>query len=193
MGEPNPSRFVDLVIEDNEIYHTDRNGISGWAQNWQRSKWYPSLGVVVRGNKLRDIGGDGIMVVETDGALIEKNIVAYANQRSEGYNVAIWVWSTDNSVIQFNEAYGTKGQRDGEGFDSDWNARHTLIQYNYSHDNDRGFLLICIEGGHNAAESVGNTGTIIRYNISANDRTRGITLAGPVKNSTIYNNTISAG
>ena len=192
-GERKPSRFVDLVIEDNEIYHTDRNGISGWAQNWQRSKWYPSLGVVVRGNKLRDIGGDGIMVVETDGALIEKNIVAYANQRSEGYNVAIWVWSTDNSIIQFNEAYGTKGQRDGEGFDSDWNGRHTLIQYNYSHDNEGGFLLICNEGGQSSSDSAGNVGTVVRYNISQNDGHRGITISGPVQDTLIYNNTLYIG
>ena len=192
-GERKFSRFVDLVIEDNEIYHTDRNGISGWAQNWQRSKWYPSLGVVVRGNKLRDIGGDGIMVVETDGALIEKNIVAYANQRSEGYNIAIWVWSTDNSIIQFNEAYGTKGQRDGEGFDSDWNGRHTLIQYNYSHDNEGGFLLICNEGGQSSSDSAGNVGTVVRYNISQNDGHRGITISGPVRDTLIYNNTLYIG
>jgi hypothetical protein len=131
--------------------------------------------------------------VATDGAVVEHNVVAHANQRSEGYNVAIWAWSADNTTIQYNEAYGTKGQRDGEGFDSDWNSRNTLIQYNYSHDNDGGFLLICNEGGHEASESVGNSGTVIRYNISWNDRTRGITLAGPITNSRIYNNTIYAG
>ena len=193
VSDKKPSRFVDLRIENNEIYHVDRSGIFGWGDSWVRSKWNPSLGVIVRGNQLHDIGGDGIVVVATDGALVEHNVVAHANQRSEGYNVAIWAWSADNTTIQYNEAYGTKGQRDGEGFDSDWNSRNTVIQYNYSHDNDGGFLLICNEGEHDAAESVGNTGTIIRYNISANDRTRGITLAGPVKNSTIYNNTISAG
>ncbi|HXM95860.1 MAG TPA: right-handed parallel beta-helix repeat-containing protein [Candidatus Dormibacteraeota bacterium] len=188
-----PSRFVDLRVEDNEIYHLDRSGIFGWSDGWVRSKWYPSLGVVVRGNLLHDIGGDGIVVVATDGALIEHNMVGHANQRSEGYNVAIWSWSADNTVVQFNEAYGTKGQRDGEGFDSDWNSRNTIIQYNYSHDNDGGFLLICNEGGHNSNENVGNTGTIVRYNISQNDRARGINIAGPVKNSLIYNNTIYVG
>ncbi|MGC1482183.1 MAG: right-handed parallel beta-helix repeat-containing protein [Candidatus Acidiferrum sp.] len=192
-SEHQPSRFVDLRIENNEIYHVDRSGIFGWSDAWIRSKWYPSLGVVVRGNSLHDIGGDGIVVVATDGAVVEGNIVGHANQRSEGYNVAIWAWGADNTIIQFNEAYGTKGQRDGEGFDSDWNSRNTLIQYNYSHDNDGGFLLICNEGGHSAAESVGNTGTVVRYNISQNDRTRGINIAGPVRDTVIYNNTIYAG
>ncbi|MGC2832193.1 MAG: right-handed parallel beta-helix repeat-containing protein [Candidatus Acidiferrum sp.] len=192
-GEHKPSRFVDLRIENNEIYHVDRSGIFGWSDTWIRSKWYPSLGVVVRGNSLHDIGGDGIVVVATDGAVVESNVVGHANQRSEGYNVAIWAWSADNTIIQANEAYGTKGQRDGEGFDSDWNSRNTVIQYNYSHDNDGGFLLICNEGGHSTEENVGNTGTVVRYNISQNDRTRGINIAGPVRDSVIYNNTIYVG
>ncbi len=193
VSERKTSRFVDLRIENNEIYHVDRSGIFGWSDAWVRSKWNPSLGVVVRGNSLYDIGGDGIVVVATDGAVVENNVVGHANQRSEGYNVAIWAWSADNTLIQHNEAYGTKGQRDGEGFDSDWNSRNTAIQYNYSHDNDGGFLLICNEGGHDPTESTGNTGTIIRYNISQNDRTRGINIAGPVKNTAIYNNTIYVG
>jgi len=193
VGDKKPSRFIDLRIENNEIYHVDRSGIFGWSDSWVRSKWFPSLGVVVRGNQLHDIGGDGIVVVATDGASVEHNVVGHANQRSEGYNVAIWAWSADNTAIQYNEAYGTKGQRDGEGFDSDWNSRNTVIQYNYSHDNDGGFLLICNEGGHSPEESAGNTGTIVRYNISQNDRTRGINLAGPVKDTLIYNNTIYVG
>jgi len=192
-GDKKPSRFIDLRIENNEIYHVDRSGIFGWADSWVRSKWNPSLKVVVRGNELYDVGGDGIVVVATDGAIVEHNVVGHANQRSEGYNVGIWAWSADNTLIQFNEAYGTKGQRDGEGFDSDWNSRNTVIQYNYSHDNDGGFVLICNDGSQSPANSAGNTGTIVRYNISRNDRTRGITVTGPVKDSLIYNNTIYVG
>jgi hypothetical protein len=191
-GKLKPTRFVDLRLEDNHVFHTDRNGISGWSTHWGRSNWYPSLGVVVRNNRLEDIGGDGIMIVATDGALIEHNVVAHANQRSEGYNIAIWSWSTDNTTIQFNEAYGTRSERDGEGFDSDWNSRNTLIQYNYSHHNEGGFLLIC-DSGEAGPESIGNIGTIVRYNISQNDRNRGINLAGPIQNTQIYNNTIYVG
>ena len=192
-GDSKPSRFVDLRIENSHIYHVDRSGIFGGSSHWVRSKWYPSLGVVVRNNTLEDIGGDGIVVVATDGALVEHNIVAHANQRSEGYNVGIWPWSADNTVVQYNEVYGTRGQRDGEGFDADWNSRNTLIQYNYSHDNDGGFLLICNEGEMDAGMSAGNTGTVVRYNISQNDHHRGINVAGPVHGAMIYNNTIYVG
>jgi hypothetical protein len=192
-GSSKPSRFVDLRIEYNRIYHVDRSGIFGESYHWVRSRWYPSLGVVIRGNSLDDIGGDGIVVVATDGALVENNVVSRANQRSLGYNVGIWPWSADNTVVQYNEVYGTRGQRDGEGFDSDWNSRNTLIQYNFSHDNEGGFLLICNEGNMDAGLSAGNHGTIVRYNISQNDHHRGINIAGPVSDSMIYNNTIFVG
>jgi hypothetical protein len=131
--------------------------------------------------------------VATDGAVVEFNVVAHASQRSQDYNVGIWPWSADNTVVQFNEVYGTRGQHDAEGFDSDWNSRNTIIQYNYSHDNEGGFLLICNEGSQSPQVSVGNTGTIVRYNISQNDHHRGIKLSGPVKNTLIYNNTIYVG
>jgi hypothetical protein len=192
-GDSKPSRFVDLRIENNHIHHVDRSGIFGWSSHWVRSKWYPSLGVVIRNNVLDDIGGDGIVNVATDGAVVEFNVVAHASQRSQDYNVGIWPWSADNTVVQFNEVYGTRGQHDAEGFDSDWNSRNTIIQYNYSHDNEGGFLLICNEGSQSPQVSVGNTGTIVRYNISQNDHHRGIKLSGPVKNTLIYNNTIYVG
>jgi hypothetical protein len=54
-----------------------------------------------------------------------------------------------------------------------------IIPYNCSRDNDGGFLLICNEGGDSPEKSAGNIGTIVRDNISQNDRTRGITLPAP--------------
>lgn len=193
VGDAQPSRFVDLRIEGNHIYHVDRSGIFGWSTHWVRSKWYPSLGVVIRNNVLDDIGGDGIVNVATDGAIVEHNVVSRGSQRSQDYNVGIWPWSADNTIIQYNEVYGMTGQHDAEGFDSDWNSLNTIIQYNYSHDNEGGFLLICNEGSQSPKESAGNVGTIVRYNISQNDHHRGIKLSGPVKNTLIYNNTIYVG
>ncbi len=193
IGDAKPSRFIDLRIENNRITHVDRSGIFGWSTHWIRSKWYPSLGVVIRNNVLDDIGGDGIVNVATDGAIVEYNVVSHASQRSQNYNVGIWPWSADNTLIQYNEVYGTKGQHDAEGFDSDWNSRNTIIQYNYSHDNEGGFLLICNDGTQGPEYSVGNVGTIVRYNISQNDHHRAIKLSGSVKNTLVYNNTIYVG
>jgi len=189
-GETKPSRFIDLRIEDNSVYHVDRDGITGESTHWERQKWHPSLGVVIRNNLLDDIGGDGIVDVATDGALVEYNVVGRANQRSKGNNVGIWAWSADNTIIQHNEAYATRGGHDSEGFDSDWNSRNTIIQYNYSHDNDGGFLLICNDGTVGPEYNIGNIGTVVRYNISWNDHNKSISIAGPTKNSVVYNNTI---
>jgi hypothetical protein len=193
VGDVKSSRLIDLHIEGNHIWHVDRSGIFGSSTHWMRSKWYPSLGVVIRNNFLEDIGGDGIVNVATDGALVEYNVVRHANQRSGDYNDGIWPWSADNTVVQYNEVYGMRGQHDGQGFDADWNSRKTIIQYNYSHDNEGGFLLICNEGSQKPEYSVGNVGTIIRYNISQNDHHRAIKLSGPVSDTLIYNNTIYVG
>jgi len=193
IGDVKPSRFIDLRIEGNHLRHVDRSGIFGWSTHWQRSKWYPSLAVVIRNNVLEDIGGDGIVNVVTDGALVENNTVTRANQRSDGYNVGIWPWSADNTIVQYNEVSLTHSQHDSEGFDSDWNSRNTIIQYNYSHDNEGGFLLICNDGSQSPSDSAGNTGTVVRYNISQNDHHRGIKISGPVKQTQIYNNTIFVG
>jgi hypothetical protein len=193
IGDSKPSRFVDLRIEGNKIWNVDRSGIFGWSTHWIRSQWYPSLGVLIRNNTLDDIGGDGIVNVATDGAIVEHNVVSRASQRSQDYNVGIWPWSADNTLVQYNEVYGMRGQHDAEGFDSDWNSRNTIIQYNYSHDNEGGFLLICDDGTQTPENSAGNVGTIVRYNISQNDHHRAIKLSGPVRNTLIYNNTIYVG
>jgi hypothetical protein len=103
--------------------------------------------------------------------------------------VGIWPWDCDDAILQYNEAYLTRTTRDGEGFDSDWFSHNTIIQYNYSHDNEGGFCLICAYGGYDGY----NDGTIVRYNISQNDDVRAFHIAGPCTNTTVHNNTIYIG
>jgi len=191
-GEKVKSRFDGLVIEGCHLVRTDRNGITGWSEHWTRDKWHPSLNVVVRGNVLEDIGGDGIVPIGCDGALIEHNVLRGGRMRAQDYAAGIWPWSCDNTVIQFNEVSGMKGTKDGQGFDSDWNCKNTLIQYNYSHDNEGGFILICNNGHANPAHSVGNVGTVVRYNISQNDGERTFQISA-VEDTAVYNNVIYVG
>ena len=188
-GSKVKSRFDGLLIENCHLVRTDRNGITGWSDYWARTDWYPSLNVVIRGNLLEDIGGDGIVPIGCDGALIEHNILRGGRRRADDYAAGIWPWSCDNTVIQFNEVSGMRGDRDGQGFDSDWNSRNTLIQYNYSHDNDGGFLLICNDGSSKPPVNAGNVGTVVRYNISQNDGARTFQISA-VKDTAIYNNAI---
>jgi hypothetical protein len=110
--------------------------------------------------------------------------------RCEDYAAGIWPFSCDDTVIQFNEVSGMKGTKDGQGFDSDYGSRRSVFQYNYSHDNDGGFILIC-SPGHSYNED-----TIIRYNISQNDginSARVFHFGGGASNTLVYNNTIYVG
>ncbi len=177
-GTKVPSRFDDLVIERNIVWKVDRSGIVGESSNIARTHWFPSLHVVVRDNYVDDIGGDGIVPWATDGAMVEGNVAERCNQRSAQYNAGIWQWSTDNTTLTMNEAFETKGTRDGEGFDSDYNSRNTRFVHNYSHDNDGGFMLICTPVKRNEAVNFGNTGTVVQENISRDDKGLLVNLSG---------------
>ncbi len=188
-----PSRFDGLLIEDCHVVRTDRNGICGrsWFTNRSRN-WFPSLNVVIRGNLIEDCGGDCIKPWGCEGCLVEYNVVHGGRQRCDDYAAGIWPWSSDNTVIQFNEVSHIKGTKDGQGFDSDYNCRDSLFQYNYSHDNDGGFMLIC--GPAVSSWSIGTLKTVVRYNISQNDRARTFHITGnSVKDTYIYNNVIYIG
>jgi hypothetical protein len=201
-GRQVQSCFDSLTVENCLLRRCQRNGI---IQNgyWQRNRWYPNLNVIFRGNMLEEIPGDGIVPIGCDGAIIEYNRMRNCPRLlPEGEAAAgIWPWSCDNTIIQYNEVSDHKAPWDAQGFDSDWNCRNTVIQYNFSHDNEGGFLLICNDSAVKTPTSVGNTGTIIRYNLSVNDGLRqqptreGIFsptfhISGFCKDTKIYNNTI---
>jgi len=194
-GKRVKTRFDGLLIEDCHLLRTDRDGIVLSSNDyWRRTNWHPNLNVVIRGNLLEDIGGDGIVPWACDGCVVEHNVLRGGRMRCDDFAAGIWPWSCDNTVIQFNEVSGMRGLKDGQGFDSDWNCRNTLFQFNYSHDNDGGFMLICDNGNAKAPGSVGNTGTVIRYNISQNDGlTRVFHIGGPATGTRIYGNTIYIG
>ncbi|CAN5317031.1 hypothetical protein BH10PSE13_BH10PSE13_12810 [soil metagenome] len=192
MGERLRTRFEGIVIERNIVWRVDRSGIAGISDQVTLARWFPSRGVVIRDNYVEDIGGDGIVPRATDGALVEHNIVRYAASRAPGYNVAIWQWSTDNSLLQLNEAAFTRGRYDGQGFDSDYNSRRTTIAHNYSHDNAGGFVLICAPG-RRATDNIGNTGTLVRSNVSRNDGMRVFQLSGGITDARIERNVIWVG
>lgn len=189
VGPRVPTRFEGITIERNLIWRVDRSGIAGISDQVNVARWFPSRFVVIRDNVLEDIGGDGIVPRGTDGTLIEHNVVRYAASRAGDYNVAIWQWSTDNTLIQLNEAAFTQGLLDGQGFDSDFNSRNTTFLYNFSHDNAGGFLLVCTPVVRDPAENIGNTGTLARFNVSVGDHERIFQIAG-ASNALIADNVV---
>lgn len=140
--------------------------------------------------------GSGIVISDVNGGTIEDS-VAYNNgalNTANGGPVGIWTWDSNNVIIQHNESHHnhTASASDGGGFDLDGGVTNSVIQYNYSHDNDgAGYLLAQYSG---ARPFSNNT---VRYNISQNDGRKnsyaGIQLwngGSGVKNSEIHNNTI---
>tara|TARA_B110000037_G_scaffold205792_1_gene251051 strand:+ start:510 stop:1955 length:1446 start_codon:yes stop_codon:yes gene_type:complete len=199
-----PSKFDGLHIINCHIYNTERNAINFRAAP-NREGWFPNLNIIIRNNLIEKVPGDGIVIVGCDGALVEYNTLRdFPDILPHSEPAAgIWPWSSDNTLVQFNEVSGHRAKRDGQGYDSDWNSNGTIIQNNYSHDNYGGFLLICNSGkSYNTKINIGTKNTIIRNNISVNDGIRpyltelkGVFspifhITGPVEGSYIYNNII---
>jgi len=189
-GRERRTWFDDVVIEGCYVHQCDRSGIKTWT-DWSRldpAGWAPYTDLVIRGNRVDDIGGDGIIACMANAPLIEHNIACRCNMRSGLWNVAIWVWECDDAVIQFNEAFLTRTTKDGQGFDIDGRCRRTIVQYNYSHDNEGGFILLCETGDPDPR--LFNDSSIVRYNISQNDGARVFQVGGKVTHARIYNNVI---
>jgi Fibronectin type III domain len=196
--------FNNVIIENNIVDQVSRSGIILWNDwksreilgedigygNSKYTPWTPITNVIIRGNKVSNIGGDGIVPHMTDGALVEYNVVDGFNQTSAGYNVGLWTWDGDNTLYQFNEVSGGVSTRDGNAFDFDHGSRGIIYQYNYSHDNEGGTLLICADG-----RAGGVYDNIFRYNISQNDLYQTFTICGGsnIYNTQIYNNVFYVG
>ncbi|MEG1403582.1 right-handed parallel beta-helix repeat-containing protein [Bacteroides sp.] len=199
-----PSAFDGLIIEDCTIRRCQRNAMIWASDYYSRKKWFPSYNVTVRRNLIEEVPGDGIVPIGCVGTLVEYNIMRKCPdllpQSPPEAAAGIWPWSCDDTVIRFNEVSDHKAPWDGQGYDSDYNCRNTVIEYNYSHDNQGGFLLICNAGSESADVNIGNSATIVRGNISLNDGTRTrkvhtgdffapiIHISGPLANTRIYQN-----
>lgn len=202
-GDRVPTRFVDLRIEGCHVYDCQRNGITG-SGNTDRDHWYPSLGVVIRGNLIEKVPGDGIVPIGCDGALVEWNVVRDSPDllRIEDAAAGIWPWGSDNTVIQYNEVSAQNAKWDGQGFDCDYNCRNTVVRFNFSHDNAGGFVMICNEGNTlGRPYNIGTTGSRVYGNVSINDGLRSyptrpgwfsptIHVSGPSEDSVIEDNLI---
>lgn len=160
--------FHNVLVQGNTVERCSQSGINIARFDWGAEK--PSVSatnVCLRDNKVMHSAGDGLFVLGADGCLIEHNEVGYSAQYSlkdaSRYFAGLWIIHSHNSLIQYNEVYGTELNGDAQGFDIDGDSTNTILQYNYSHDNKGGFLLLmCNNNGR----------SVVRYNISQNDGTQ---------------------
>ena len=194
----NNTRFDDIQVVNNIVKRVSRTGISVGMTS-STDLWdghggiipqevldaYGHTNVLIRNNYVEESGGDAIVPMFSIKPVIEYNISNGASQNTKHtsmYNAGIWPWRCEDAVFQYNECYGTILNGDGQAYDCDW-SRGTIYQYNYSHDNEGGFILIC------QSEVLDS---IVRYNISQNDQ-RCLFLTSNTHNADVYNNTFYIG
>jgi hypothetical protein len=185
-GDKSDSGFRDVLIESCRVFDGVHYGI--WSDGYEqpRGSWkYPHADVTVRGCEVYGIRGDpdkhdnhsgnGIMIGAVDGALIERCCAHDNGARNGSHNggpVGIWTYCARKVVIQHCESYANRsGERpvDGGGFDLDGGVVESVMQYNYSHDNDgAGYLVYSYKDApHEFRDNV------VRFNISVHDGRRG--------------------
>ena len=155
------ARFDDILIENCEIGDIVRVGIFTNGNKGEHGN-RPITNLVIRNNTIYRCAGDGAIIRYADKPIIEMN-EAYENHIGDQdlvkWGVALWCRSTDSALVQFNHVYKTYGDMDGQAFDADLEAWGTVVQNNYSHDNEGGFMLVYGSSAN----------AIVRYNISQND------------------------
>ena len=169
----------NILIENNRVEHVSSTGIATKCH---------SQNAVIRNNIVNNAKGDGIIMAQGWDGIVERNIAYTCGFSDIGEAwVNIWLIGTENAKMQYNESYDCRASNDGQGFDMDNTCINCIMQYNYSHDNYGGFLLLnCLYGHY---------GSIVRYNISQNDAGNLFTWALPdqaerTNMAEIYNNTI---
>jgi hypothetical protein len=194
LGERIPTWFDGLLVEDCYIHDVDRTGVSNLSTWWNRTltdngEWVPSTNVVVRNNVFERSGANALIVRVADSPLVEGNLFDHCSIKGSGN--ANFPFNCNNALFRYNEARYTKyniGDQDAGGFDSDYQCKNTVIEYNYSHHNEYGGILICCQGGSEGR--LFNDGTIIRHNIFENNAHHTIRTAGPASNTLIADNLI---
>ncbi len=201
----NLTGFQNLTLSNLSVHDVTKNGIIISSDITQSLVGWPHKNVSISNCEVYNVPGsiatsalegNGIVIAGADGGIIQY-CVAHDNGMNNsvcGGPGGIWSLESNDITIQFCESYRNHSGTgcDGMGFDLDGGMTNSIMQYNYSHDNDgAGYLM----GQYKNARPWSNN--TVRYNISQNDgvlNEGGINLfKGPgttMSGANIYNNTI---
>lgn len=176
-GSDPESTFDDVLIDSCTVDNVADTGIQLMTDallpptTWKH-QYDAFTRVVIRGCRVINVHRDGILVRASPGALLEHNVVGHAGYLRGDLSLmpylphvdviaALWPYYCDRVLMRFNEAYGTRLLRaDGQAWDFDVGVTNSVYEYNYSHDNEGGVLLVMHQTANN----------IFRHNLSVNDR-----------------------
>jgi hypothetical protein len=140
----------------------DENGKfhEGWEQLWVRTRDLYSRDVYIAHNYAESVGQGAIQLANTKNMIVEYNEVNGFLERYDSVSVALYLWAGADSVMQFNEVYGgPHNEFDGTPWDLEYTNFNVTYQFNYSHDNEAGWM-----------SYMGNSSnSVARYNLSVND------------------------
>lgn len=189
---------ANVLIEDNEIENVARSGIwvagTGAEPRPRNGRPWPSAstGVVIRGNVVRGIGGDGIVPTGTAGAVIEGNTVCCGNLHGHPpaqFDAGIWTFDSNGTVIARNYVYNMQNApADGTGYDIDLDQDGTVLESNYGYGNAGGFVLLCADPGPRTALVRGNV-SVAEYGYELSDCGPQGSLSGTLAGIQIDDNT----
>jgi hypothetical protein len=202
------SGYANVRVTNSDFHANGEVGFNSYAyfpapQGYAHHNWYVGNCRAYDNSGRADITsihtGNGIMLSGIDQALMEQCTAyhnGWLNGSTAGGPVGIWGWGCNALTIQKSESHHNMSgtNKDGGGFDLDGGCTNSVLQYNYSHDNEGpGYLLAQFPG----ASAMHNL--TVRYNISENDARRNnygaITLwssgsSGGIEHVDIYNNTV---
>jgi hypothetical protein len=174
------SGFADVRITGCRAYDNAFAGIHvfGVHDYWAKSYAHREITVVdciAHDNpgdpdEINQHSGNGILLHDVDCGCIDR-CAAFGNgslcKARGGGPVGIWAWSSRKLVIQncVSVRNRTGGQYDGGGFDFDGGVSESIMQYNYSGENDGAGYLVFDFG----AAPFKLADNVLRFNISEND------------------------
>lgn len=172
----NFARLDHLLIQGNAIYDTGNISIYHKSANYYGAHpEYWATNLVIRENVFDQTGADHIVILGANAPLVERNAGYDAGINGHGYGWIAGMWSAvccKDATFQYNEVARTQNEvltgenaandGDSQAFDCDLGASGlNLFQYNYTHDNKGGVLIMMAE---NLPKTV-----VYRYNLSVND------------------------
>ena len=207
---------IDLNVANNDTHYLEDVTVSNCTiedtalhaiqlVKWKGDSIEANRNIQIINNTISYVGGAGILLGRAVDSLVSGNIVNYSGANTDPRMLArgsgLWTWFCSDTIAEYNHFSHARGILDSCGMHIDIGNHNVIYQYNFSKDNEGGFVEILGD----------STNCVYRYNISVNDGARvkgvngaqhngctfwlggytgnGTPKSGPF-NSYIYNNTI---